>query len=632
MSEAPRRLVRRKRPAQAGQPPTAAPDVAVEPRTEVKAPEPEPKSEPEPQKSEEAPAQPLKRLVRKKKTATAVVVPEAGTVEASVPGMEQCADIPIISFGDEPSTEVTRSSSAERLNMGKKKRSADASLSFFDGPDAGDDALQGLVDPEYDLSRVREREARTLLNRGASETNREVFLKEMGAKEGEFERTYVPQQQHTGHENVGTALLLQNELEMSLQATADAVQERATKFDINGCDFGKVEHGPTMYNPDNSGMAHVFGEGNVKLSLAEMVERLEAGYLNVAEGKVNEETGTVVARVTSLMSIIRRESVLDLSTPKVVELVTETAAFLAIDLKRPLGEMLSALAGLVVCSSTGSSSIMSMQGCIIQAVESSRDKSNARYAAKYVVYMIQEGCMSTLLKYLVNEASFRRQWYYSDAEIHDFAVCEEMEKCVAEMEGMERVGTFNESSVIRFSHPPSINRMLSRITDLVDEYLNQVRSWLMSGSDIAHLHMPLFCSIVNVFLDVLLYQESGEIASLESLWELFGAISASECPHRKLVLFRDAYKDVKSKSIIVTGRTALTMTYRIVKEGLLPYVFVFLARLVPPSHTPSPAYWKTDSGNSTTALLFAASLLPLNEVQIDVKEDELIDSLRGKFL
>lgn len=660
--------MRRKRPIHAGATDLPVPggDSAPPPSSPSES-EPAPAPAPSPTQSQqesEASEQPtpVKKIVRKKKIVSqpeqVMFAPIGGVTPGMAPkteqrptggglpsglgdtGLDVCSDIPLIDLGGDtsmsPSPSVIPSSSSGSLSSkaGPKRKKVDASLSFFDGPDAGDDRDDGIIDDNYDLSRVKELEARTLLNRGASENNREVFMRKMNERMEEHKRTYVRPTQKADLEIVDR-VFLDKELAGVLKITAESVRARAENYEPGKCDFSGIEKKPPTFSPDVAMLSKLAGvTQDATLTMPEILRALDAEYLRPGEWPKEEHVDTV-ATVNMLFAasskqLTATDFVVDFSTPDACKMLTELGSFLLRGVKGSLVATLDKLALKMTEDSRERPNIVSLQSSVMRAKGDSKEKSQLRYAASYCFALLKDSHLSFFLRYLADAVSFKKEHYYSDAEIQGYEVCMGMAAVVEKIECMELHGEPKMANIPKFAKPISLARMTSRISDVVGQYIRQTSTWMIQGVEIARQQLGTVTEIMKLFFMSILRLENGESASPESLWDLYDALASGECQHKLFPKYLELHKEVKKRTLLTSTKRGILMTYFLLKENLLPFLFVFLSQFARRTQISNPCYWKIDpkATCSTACLRLAMAFLPLRSVRTDVKEEDFCKRIK----
>ena len=548
--------------------------------------------------------------------------------------MDVCCDIPLIDLGggDAPVTStapvMSTSSSGSFVSKARSKRKQDASLSFFAGPDAGDDVDDGLIDENYDLSQVKELEARTLLNRGASENNREVFMRKMGERLEQHKANYKRPVQKADLERVDK-VFQEKELANILKITADAVRARAAEYDPSKCDFSQIEKRPPVYKPDVNVLVRFSTEyEDEKVDLQEVLKRLDAQYLRPSEWKKEEEVDTV-ARVNMLLAASSKqlsasEFVVDFATQDACDLLTELGAFIMRGVKGSLIAALEKLALKMTDDSRERPNIVSLQSSVMKAKGDTKEKSQLRYAVNYVMALLKDAHLSFFLRYLADAVRFKKKYYYSDAELQSYEKCMSLAAVVERIECMGFRGEPKLNNVPKFAKPTSLSKMTSRISEVVGQYIRDTSTWMIQGVEIARHQLDPVVEIMKLFFVALLRQENGESASSESLWDMYDALAQSECQHKLFAKYIEIHKEVKKRTLLTSTKRGILMTYFLLRENLLPFLFVFLAQFTRRTQIVSPCYWKIDpkATCSTSCLRLALAFLPLCSTRTNIKEDD----------
>ena len=626
----PAKLVRRKRPVQQHVNDTQASVPSDEP-SDIPASHPGPAPIITQEKNNAAPPQPpVRKVVRKKKVIMcepsdiqfapiggSTIVPGARpsspsiTPTASDPNIDLCTDVPLVDL-------VPASASSGSLSSIKsvtKRRKLDPSLSVFEYSETGEDEDDEIVSDDYDLSRVRELEARTLLNRGASEKNREFFMKRMRARLDEHQNTYTPPTQRTQCEKVDR-VFLQRELENIIKIPADSIHSYVSEYDPNKCELPQCSITP----PKSSLCLDV---NNDLLDIANIdtptiLKMLNAEYLRPGEPEKPQDVD-VLDRIRGLIvlsskHVSNKTAIIDLSSSRAGELITEVASFIANGLRLSMQEMLNKLAGKISEDSCERPNLVALHESIVKAKGNAKERSTLRSAAQFVVSLLKDRHLSLLFRYLGDAVRLKKQLYYSDADIHDFVMCSNLSALVEKIECMDIQGDLRVSNIPKYTTPVSLEKMLRRITSVVNEYKTQLTAWLIQGVDIGSHQLDLLMEIAKVYFDVILCREDGGQASIDSIWDVYDGIAQMECQHNVFPQYMEAYKEVKRRTLLSAGKRGILMTYLLLQSQILPYVFVFLAQFTLRSSFFIPRYWKIESGKSTcstAALRLALSFLSL---------------------
>ena len=636
----PPKLVRRKRPIQAVVPASDTPELA--PDTGPAEPAPESSSQPEP------PQAPVKKVVRKKKVVVSQpadlqfaviggstsITPRVSTStsQPSIPSeaaMDVSSEIPLLDL-------IAPSSSTGSLSSksSAKRKKADASLSFFSWSDGGEDEDSGVIDDEYDLSRVKELEARTLLNRGASEKNREVYVKRMTERLEEHKQTYVRPTQRTELEKLDRGFL-QRELESAIKLTAETIQAHVSGYDPNSCNISGIG----VQKPKWTGVAEYMqnmNDGQVAqdLSMQEILKALDAEYLRPVDPNQTQER-SVIERVTSAIAASTKQvsstaSVIDFGSSSSSGLITELVSFILTGMKGHARDFLEQLSNKLSEDTRERPNIVSLHAAVMKARRVSTDKSQMRYVAQFVESMLKDAHFSFLLRYLSEAVRFKKVFYYPDSEIHNFETCMTLAQLIGDLESNEICGHLDLSIIRKFPAPDSINRIILRIQSALSESRHETRMLFIQGTNPKPRQLDHLVGILKLYFTVLLCQESGETASYDRIWDIYDGLAQIQCAHRMFPRYCELCKEVKKRMLVSASKRGLTMTYLLIQNNMLPYVFVFLSQYTPKLFMFNQHYWVIDpqSTCSSTCLKVAMSLLPLRHIPIEIDEDTFCTKIR----
>lgn len=626
----PAKLVRRKRPVQHHANGTQV-SVPCDASSDISASHSDPALPVTQEKDNAAPPHPtVRKVVRKKKVIMSepsdiqfapiggsTIVPGARPSSPSItpttsdPNIDLCTDVPLVDLVPTSAS----SGSLSSVKSGTKRRKLDPSLSVFEYSETGEDEDDEIVSDDYDLSRVKELEARTLLNRGASEKNREFFMKRMRARLEEHQKTYTPPTQRTECEKVDR-VFLQRELENVIKITADSIHSYVSEYDPNKCELPQCSIIPpksSLHFDMNNDLLDV-----ANLDMPTLLKMLNAEYLRPGELEKPQNID-VLERISGLIilsskQVSNKTAMIDLSSSRAGELVTEVASFIANGLKLSMQEMLNKLAAKISEDSCERPNLVALHEAIVKAKGAAKDQSALRSAGQFVVSLLKDRHLSVLFRYLGDAVKLKRQLYYSDADIHDFVTCTNLSTLVEKMECMDIQGDLRVSNIPKYTTPVSLEKMLRRITTVINEYKAQMTVWLIQGVDIGRYQLDLLTEIAKVYFNVILCREDGGQASIDSIWDIYDGIAQTGCLHSAFPQYMEAYKEVKRRTLLSAAKRGILMTYLLLQSQILPYVFVFLAQFTLRSTFFIPRYWKIESGKntcSTAALKLALSFLSL---------------------
>jgi hypothetical protein len=127
--------------------------------------------------------------------------------------------------------------------------------------------------------------------------------------------------------------------------------------------------------------------------------------------------------------------------------------------------------------------------------------------------------------------------------------------------------------------------------------------------------------IVRLFAVALCTLDSGNLAPIEALWEVFEAIQGAKINHDKFHVFVQLLKtDPDVRAMLSSPKKKVqAVLAAVVNNRLLAYVMMFVAAIKPTAKIPRPFYW----ANQASIFSLAGAFLPLRSVTIRVSYNDL---------
>jgi hypothetical protein len=407
--------------------------------------------------------------------------------------------------------------------------------------------------------------------------------------------------------------------------TTDSIRSKSVSYSPDRCNFSFFPG--FSFTPSSSGLTSVYNETPEQLfesfcgsrplpSVSTMKSALSADYLS-GEPIPQRGSSDIVDTVLFLFGISCRkvspfETPVDLDLPHAKELVTELAVFVSSGLKFPM----SVFSGILADHSKIHNPF-NLYPAIVSARAKVSEDTDLRWAADFVLNLLQSGSFSALMRYYAGFPPFCDANYYLDAPIRDGELCLRLAAAVERLEKTPYIGHL--TNVRPFARPLSADRYCRRIDGAVQEYLSALRGWLLLDLDVDQLHLKPLAGIVKIVLTVLLTLETGEVASMDAALELFAQIRKSANPHPTFGGFAAVF-DAKDLSSFPARKRILVLLAEMLTKGIFAYLPLLVLNLPPTKGIVSPCFW----ADPVACVKIAYPLLHLRDIRLPISSSDFI--------
>ena len=433
-----------------------------------------------------------------------------------------------------------------------------------------------------------------------------------------------------GHVSVDRAYI-ESELKKELALMRDEPQDSSFEFTLSKCSSATLQMTAPTFTQPTTGLCSPYSiteaqaiaflsNETIPISLKEIALSFGASNLTIPPEKT-EKPRDIIGNLEKLVDAAVTAPVLNFASPESVALFTELCFLLVSGMKRSIVYTTDRITSYVERLPTDRASNVSLQAAFMRAKSSPKRKTPMKYVADLLASLAFDAQLSVFFRFLADAVVFKQKYYYADADIFTYDTCQRIADLVERVEALDFVG---EKS-IEVGNPtviPRLSLMEKRVMATLREYLSSIRTSLIEKKEVGGLSNTYWVEAAKLFVDCLLTQDNGQLATLAQLWDLFRAIDAFKCQHAQFPAYKRIFGRVSSAMTMMSDSKAAKLIYKLHKHGLVPYVFIFLA-----SDTRVPFkgfYWQTIEG----CLRLANSFKPVAECRISMDRESFLASLR----
>ena len=453
----------------------------------------------------------------------------------------------------------------------------------------------------------------------SKEEKLQLFLKGYKASVGKEEQVVVDQE-HIESE-------LRKELEIMTEETRDVAHE----FHLAKCEATSLEILPPLFQQPSGGLCATYLVTEKQavallnnqldpVPLGEIASAFGASYLK-PQPDAPEKARDVVGNLEKLVDAATSGAVLDFEAKETVAVFFELGLILVFGMKRTIVYTVDQMISKVEELPKDRASIVALQSALMRAKSSPKRKTPMKYVVDILVSLALDAQLSVFFRYLADAVVFKRKYYYADADIFTYRTCQQIADLAERIEALDFVG-YKNFQVPSPAVIPNLQHMEMRVAFTIKEHLAVVRTAFIEHEDIEKVPTLNLIESAKLFVDCLVTLDNGQAAPIVGLWDLFRAIDACKCQHKRFPLYKKLCSEVGSKVTIMSDTKALKMIHRLYKNNLVPFVFIFLAQA--PDVPFRGFYWKT----MNSCLRLANAFKPLASIVVDIDKEAFLGPLR----
>lgn len=455
---------------------------------------------------------------------------------------------------------------------------------------------------------------------------RNEFKAKMEAYKNEFYKNY---QKPKGSINQRFTAqdLISNELNILSNKNRDKLEDTTTVYNdkLIQTNLDNIPGEQVLFQPELQGLSKVY-----TLVSSEAIAQLNkrASFLKqTQETKMAEGvfTGRNFAKeIDSLLEASKKQvsatqTVIDINRDAGFKLLVTIAEFFDTGLNGSARNVFDSLSEIPTNN-------VALQSSIIYAHSNNNHKKNVRFLVRFVYVMLVNLQCSNLIRTLNMDNDFLRTHYFFDAPIRDPVIAEIIASRIEQIECFQIEGDVNEKRSKDFTPPVEGKLFAKRVEETVDQYLNSMRLWLLEDVNIGRgqlnqLHLPQLVVIFNLFAQTFLTQETGEVASIGSLWDVFKNISQAEISGSKFQKFKNILKMKEVTASLNTTTRTWHALVEIYNAKILPDIPVWGSSSKGVRSVKNPVY----AHDAETCRLVSNGLKPFYYPNISVDYDELME-------
>lgn len=521
--------------------------------------------------------------------------------------------IPEIDFlNSKDSTSSNGSSSFYSLSRKK-------STIFFDDDD---DQIPIYLTPNYDLSSIKTIETQRYLNKNSVEVNKKYFLKAMNEKENQFKETFQKSDfKKVNEEAINDPEFIKRELEIVINNNCSNVLSNMEKFNINECDFSKVQKKNIVSRPSDNALNHIYYlskeeavqylKGDKDEPFSQMKKDLDVEMIKDEE-KIIEES-PIYLEVLKLFGYALEQTI-NLESENSFALILKITEFFTNGIKNSPALFFDKLYEQYLIDIKEKPELLIIQPNLL--MNEQQDKSMGVYLAKKVIQLIQNSQCSALLRYLSTLTSLKEEFYYDDAQINNDDECINLANVISKIDCNSLIGEFPFKNIPQFINPISYIQLSKRIKNIVNKLLKNYKMTLLKKVNFGESE---FVDIFHLFFNIFLTKKTGEVLPLDILWDIYLGISNSSFEHPYFEKFKSIINNPEVSGTFYRSQKALKATIYALNEKILPYIILFTINLPPIKDLPDPEYTQ----DAVKCIRISHSFLDLSFINININYETM---------